>query len=62
MGGIIIRLNGDPSGIRKLSNRDLKHISEIDLDDYEHDFTYENIGSIKDLESFAFMVLNVNCL
>lgn len=30
-----IRLNGDPNNIRKNSKRDLTHISEIDLDEYE---------------------------
>lgn len=32
-GGIIIRLEGDPGGVRKNSTRDLNHISETALDD-----------------------------
>lgn len=37
MGGIIVRLEGDPSGCRAASNRDLTHISETELDDYSFD-------------------------
>lgn len=33
-GGYLIRLNGDPNKIRENSTRDLNHISEIDLDDF----------------------------
>ena len=36
MGGILIRLEGDPAGVRAASKRDLNHPSETDLDDYEH--------------------------
>jgi hypothetical protein len=36
MGGIVIRLNGDPGGVRARSTRNLTHISETDLDDYAH--------------------------
>lgn len=34
MGGIVIRLNGDPGGVRKNTTRDLDHPSETALDDY----------------------------
>jgi hypothetical protein len=33
-GGVLIRLEGDPSGVRAQSNRDLGHISETALDEY----------------------------
>lgn len=33
-GGYLIRLEGDPMGIRKNSLRDLNHISETELDNY----------------------------
>jgi hypothetical protein len=33
-GGVLIRLEGDPSGVRAASTRDLNHISETALDDY----------------------------
>lgn len=33
-GGYLIRLEGDPMGVRENSLRDLNHISETDLDDY----------------------------
>lgn len=36
MGGILVRLEGDPTGIRANSNRNMNHASETDLDDYEH--------------------------
>ena len=35
-GGMVIRLEGDPADVRKVSKRDLNHISETGLDDYEH--------------------------
>lgn len=36
MNGVIVRLNGDPAGERKICSRDLMHVSEVDLDDYAH--------------------------
>ena len=33
-GGVIIRLNGDPKGIKAASNRDPNHISETDMDNF----------------------------
>lgn len=33
-GGLLVRLNGDPAGVRAASKRDLMHKSETDLDDY----------------------------
>lgn len=61
IGGIIIRLNGDPAEIRKLSKRDLSHSSETALDNYnEFDYIYKNNKSLGDLENFAKeIVLNL---
>lgn len=36
LGGIVIRLEGDPDDIKSKTSRDLGHISETALDDYEH--------------------------
>ena len=35
LGGIVIRLNGDPGSVRKSSTRNLNHWSETVLDDYD---------------------------
>lgn len=35
LGGILIRLNGDPMDIRKNTTRDINHPSECNLDDYD---------------------------
>lgn len=48
MGGILIRLEGDPLNIRANSSRDMTHQSETDLDDYDK-FTivhYNEVGPI----------------
>lgn len=53
MGGILIRIKGDPANIRANSNRDLTHASETDLDDYTgFDFKYDNNQGIDSLELF----------
>lgn len=58
MGGIVIRLEGDPSKTRENSNRDLNHISETELDSYDgFDFVFKNEGSIEDLWAFAEMIV-----
>lgn len=48
MGGILIRLQGDPMHIRANSKRDLTHPSEIDLDDYDN-FTIVHNNKIGDI-------------
>lgn len=55
-GGVVIRLNRDPNLIpaELKAGRDLSHISETDLDNYNFDFTYQNNGSLKDLEKVVF--------
>ena len=53
-GGIVIRVNGDPAGVRARSSRNLNHPSEIALDNYEKfDYIYTNDKSLADLEDFA---------
>lgn len=52
--GILIRLEGDPADVRKNSVRDINHISETSLDNYQgFDYIYNNEGSIEKFESFA---------
>lgn len=49
--GIIIRLNGDPAGLREKDTRDPTHISETDLDDYDKfDIIWENKPNIDTLK------------
>jgi hypothetical protein len=52
-GGILIRINGDPSGLRAKSSRDPNHISETDLDNYP--FAHI-INNDKDLENLRFEI------
>jgi hypothetical protein len=54
-GGILLRIEGDPTGVRRSDSanadaRDLNHISETDLDDYQgfHAVIYNN-GSLEQL-------------
>lgn len=56
--GLILRINGDPQEIRKknLTNRNLNHISEIDLDDWSFNHIIENNGTKKELKR---KVLNI---
>jgi hypothetical protein len=43
LGGIIIRLNGDPMNMVKYETRDINHISETELDDYKKfDILFDN--------------------
>lgn len=51
-GGILIRLEGDPSNILKNEKRDLNHISETDLDNYDKfDIVYKNIPPRENLNN-----------
>lgn len=55
-GGVLVRLNGDPGGVRKRSQRDATHASETSLDDYDaFDFVFDT--EKKDAESIAKLVL-----
>lgn len=55
-GGILIRINRNIPSLHtevlhfKNNGRDVNHISETDLDDYNFDYTISNNGTIKDLE------------
>lgn len=55
--GFLIRINGDPAGVRKNSNRDMSHPSETSLDSHYFPFIIENTSDaewLKDeVEEFA---------
>lgn len=57
-GGIVIRLNGDPAGIRAHSKRDLNHVSETDLDDYNFDFVINTDRPIGQTTLEIFDIVN----
>ena len=49
--GIVIRLEGDPSGERAASKRDKNHPSETSLDNYKgFDYVIQNTGTVEELE------------
>lgn len=57
MGGILVRLEGDPMGVRAASKRDLNHPSETDLDDYEHfDIVMETVPGTAKLEKLSLIL------
>lgn len=59
MGGILVRLEGDPADVRKNSNRDMTHPSETALDDYKgFDAIYSNTGTLEELSNFADTICN----
>lgn len=49
---LVIRLEGDPMNIQKLNvdGRDLNHISETALDDYEFEYVINNYGTLYQLK------------
>lgn len=52
--GILIRVEGDPTGERKKSTRDLNHPSEVSLDQYpDFDYKIQNIVPLSYLEQQA---------
>ena len=57
-GGILIRLEGDPMNVRKNSKRDLNHISEIELNNYER-FTKVIRNEYADMNIFKSKVQEV---
>ena len=58
MGGVVIRFEGDPGGVRKTSTRDLNHVSETALDNYtDFDVIIETEKYMNDLEGI-FSVIN----
>lgn len=59
-GGFLIRLEGDPAGVRKVTTRNMDHPSETDLDDYKgfdlvwntvkgDDNMYDLLGFLRDI-------------
>lgn len=54
MGGVIIRLNGDPIKSKTNDNRNMEHPSETELDDYNgFDYVYDNVPPIENLVEFV---------
>lgn len=45
LGAVIIRVNRPNNPVAEKSGRDLTHISETDLDDYDFDYTIDNVGT-----------------
>ena len=59
-GGITIRINGDPSGTRSKSTRNLEHVSETALDNViDFHFIIENNGTLDDLRQKAKAIINL---
>jgi len=57
-GGMVIRLEGDPTGVRLRSKRDQNHISETALDNFMHfDVIVDN--SKNDIESLRSKLLTI---
>lgn len=56
--GILIRVDGDPTGERKKSTRDLNHPSETSLDQYpDFDYKIQNIAPLSYLEQQAKSII-----
>lgn len=54
-GGILVRMEGDPVGVRANSKRDLNHASETSLDNYDHwDYIIQNTSTLQALEAEVF--------
>lgn len=54
VGGVLIRIEGDPKGVRLNSNRNLNHASETALDDYtKWDYVINNDSTFDNLKKEA---------
>lgn len=53
MGGIIVRIEGDPAGVRANSKRDHTHPSETELDNYDFDCMYYNEEGVTELQDYV---------
>jgi hypothetical protein len=64
MGGLLIRLNGDPTSLRGNDQRDMNHASEVELDNYDgFDLIFENKPPIENLDRIINeVVLTMNRL
>ena len=59
-GGLLIRVEGDPTKARETDGRDLTHVSEVDLDDYAHfDYRISNHGSLQNLKDQVSAILTL---
>lgn len=62
-GGILIRLEGDPAGVRANSTRDLNHQSEIELDEYDKfDYVIQNKFGLSELELSLTAILSAESM
>jgi hypothetical protein len=53
LGGIVIRLEGDPAGLRAVETRNLSHEGECALDQCgDFDIVYQNVGGMSALQAF----------
>jgi len=57
-GGYLIRLEGDPMGVRENSLRDLNHFSETNLDDYTN-FSKVSYNGERDIQNLKKVVNNL---
>lgn len=61
MGAVIIRVNRPNNPIAEKSGRDLNHISETDLDDYDFDYVINNDSTYDDfLQKIDIMYKKIN--
>lgn len=59
MGGIVIRLEGDPAQVRINSQRNPNHSSETSLDSYlDFDEVFINSKTLTELKQFATIIIN----
>lgn len=61
MGGVVIRVEGDPTGLRETDARDKTHISETALDDYPFEYVIRNDGTLAELTRKVTRVMDVIC-
>lgn len=60
MGGMLVKIVGDPANIRKNSKRDLNHPSETSLDNWKNwNYVVYNNGTLEDLEREAMKVFKM---
>ena len=61
-GGIVLRIEGDPTKVRGDGKRDDTHSSETALDDADFDYTIHNTGTLDELLSKVDGFLSGNVL
>lgn len=57
---VLVKIIGDPAGIRANSKRDLNHPSETSLDNWEKwDYVFTNDGTLEDLKEHAENIFEI---